>query len=139
MATRAPSSMKRFAVANPIPLLPPVTTAVLPSSRFISTSAPGGPQCPSAADFDSWMNVLILGYTPRVPAFGSRLRAHELRPDWSRCEARRRRRFLTLKILSDAGLIESRRAGQFVYSQARLRTLPEYTRALPSVARKKKK
>jgi len=44
-----------------------------------------------------------------------------------------------LKILSDAGLIESRRAGQFVYSEACPRTLQEYTRALTSLARKKKK
>ena len=43
-----------------------------------------------------------------------------------------------LKILSHAGLIESRRAGELVYSQKRPRTFPECTRALPSVARKKR-
>src|SRR5271154_7310098 len=35
MATRAPSSCNRFAVARPMPLLPPVITATFPSSRFI--------------------------------------------------------------------------------------------------------
>src|SRR5580693_10440548 len=35
ITTCAPSSAKRLAVANPIPLLPPVMTATLPSSFFI--------------------------------------------------------------------------------------------------------
>src|SRR3954452_6078855 len=35
ITTCAPSSTKRLAVANPIPLLPPVMTAILPSSFFI--------------------------------------------------------------------------------------------------------
>src|SRR3954453_18945317 len=35
ITTCAPSSTKRFAVANPIPLLPPVMTAILPSSFFM--------------------------------------------------------------------------------------------------------
>src|SRR6266487_1450118 len=38
MATRAPSSCKRFAVASPMPLFPPVTTATFPSSLFMSVS-----------------------------------------------------------------------------------------------------
>src|ERR1700736_4939670 len=35
MNTNAPSAAKRWAVASPIPLLPPVTTAVLPSSFLL--------------------------------------------------------------------------------------------------------
>src|SRR3954471_10186265 len=35
ITTCAPSSTKRLAVAKPIPLLPPVTTAILPSSLFM--------------------------------------------------------------------------------------------------------
>src|SRR5215469_15856730 len=35
MTTRAPSSCKRFAVARPMPLLPPVTTATFPSNLFM--------------------------------------------------------------------------------------------------------
>src|SRR5437899_3143364 len=38
MATLAPSSCKRLAVASPMPLLPPVTTATFPSSLFMSVS-----------------------------------------------------------------------------------------------------
>src|ERR1700733_10300480 len=38
ITTCAPSSTKRLAVANPIPLLPPVMTATLPSSFFIVLS-----------------------------------------------------------------------------------------------------
>src|SRR5216684_2720020 len=38
IATRAPSSCNRFAVANPMPLFPPVTTATFPSSLFMSIS-----------------------------------------------------------------------------------------------------
>jgi ArsR family transcriptional regulator len=44
-----------------------------------------------------------------------------------------------LKILADAGLIECVRRGQFVYSRADRKTLSEYTRALASLAHKKKK
>ena len=44
-----------------------------------------------------------------------------------------------LKILADAGLIEYARRGQFVYSRADRKTLSEYTRALTSLAHKKKK
>src|SRR5713226_5075087 len=40
MKTYAPSATKRFAVAKPIPVLPPVTTATLPSS-FAMTRSPG--------------------------------------------------------------------------------------------------
>src|SRR5580704_14973825 len=36
ITTCAPSSTKRLAVAKPIPLLPPVMTATLPSSVFMS-------------------------------------------------------------------------------------------------------
>src|ERR1700719_4133774 len=36
MKTSAPSSTKRFAVANPIPSVPPVMTAVLPSSFLVT-------------------------------------------------------------------------------------------------------
>src|SRR5258706_9924018 len=41
-ATRAPSSWKRRTVARPIPLLPPVITATLPSNlpRFVVMMAP---------------------------------------------------------------------------------------------------
>src|SRR4051794_9014326 len=35
ITTCAPSSTKRLAVASPIPLLPPVMTAILPSSFFM--------------------------------------------------------------------------------------------------------
>ena len=38
IATFAPSSEKRLAVASPIPLLPPVMTATLPSKRLINVS-----------------------------------------------------------------------------------------------------
>jgi ArsR family transcriptional regulator, arsenate/arsenite/antimonite-responsive transcriptional repressor len=44
-----------------------------------------------------------------------------------------------LRILADAGLIESRKEGQFVHNKANPRTLAEYTRALSALARKKKK
>src|SRR5688572_30297746 len=36
MKTKAPSSMNRFAAARPMPVAPPVITAVLPVSLFIS-------------------------------------------------------------------------------------------------------
>ena len=44
-----------------------------------------------------------------------------------------------LKVLSEAGLIECRREGQFVYSQANPEMLEEYTRALTGLSRKKKR
>jgi len=44
-----------------------------------------------------------------------------------------------LRILADAGLIESRREGQFVHNEANPGTLSEYARALSALARKKKK
>lgn len=44
-----------------------------------------------------------------------------------------------LKVLAEAGLIESKREGQFVYSSANPKTLAEYTRALTSLANPKKK
>src|SRR5580692_6808846 len=41
MKTYAPSSTNRFAVASPMPLFPPVTTATLPSSFPLIVIAPG--------------------------------------------------------------------------------------------------
>src|SRR2546425_1143213 len=38
MASRDPSSCRRLAVASPMPLFPPVTTATFPSSLFMSVS-----------------------------------------------------------------------------------------------------
>src|SRR5471032_1325012 len=61
ITTCAPSSTKRLAVANPIPLLPPVMTAILPSSFFIVLSfgvwirrgtAPGSELRQAAVDGD---------------------------------------------------------------------------------------
>src|SRR5580704_15264018 len=43
-----------------------------------------------------------------------------------------------LKILSEAGLIDCRREGQFVYSRAVPETIAAYTRALTKLARGKK-
>jgi ArsR family transcriptional regulator, arsenate/arsenite/antimonite-responsive transcriptional repressor len=43
-----------------------------------------------------------------------------------------------LKTLADAGLIESRRQGQFVCSRAVPEAIEEYTRALSRIARGKK-
>jgi len=43
-----------------------------------------------------------------------------------------------LKTLSDAGLIECRREGQFVYNKAIRRTMDDYIRSLSSLAKKKK-
>src|SRR2546423_15107319 len=43
-----------------------------------------------------------------------------------------------LKILSEAGLITTRRQGQFVYSSAVPETIAAYTRALAKIARGKK-
>jgi ArsR family transcriptional regulator len=40
-----------------------------------------------------------------------------------------------LKTLADAGLIECRREGQFVYNKARPETMEEYTRALSEMIR----
>lgn len=42
-----------------------------------------------------------------------------------------------LKILSEAGLIECRREGQFVYSQAVPEAIEAYTRALTKIASRK--
>ena len=44
-----------------------------------------------------------------------------------------------LRILSEAGLIECRREGQFVYSEANPKTLKEYTSALSALGRRVKK
>ena len=44
-----------------------------------------------------------------------------------------------LRILVDAGLIETRREGQFVYSRANPKAIDEYTRALSALTRKRKK
>ena len=38
IATRAPSVAKRVAMPRPMPLLPPVTTTVWPSKRFMASS-----------------------------------------------------------------------------------------------------
>lgn len=43
-----------------------------------------------------------------------------------------------LKILSEAGLIDCRREGQFVFSQAVPETIKDYTQALTKLARGKK-
>jgi ArsR family transcriptional regulator, arsenate/arsenite/antimonite-responsive transcriptional repressor len=44
-----------------------------------------------------------------------------------------------LRILQEAGLIQCRREGQFVYSESNPKTLHEYTQELSALARKKKK
>lgn len=44
-----------------------------------------------------------------------------------------------LRILAEAGLIDCRREGQFVYNKANPSTLEEFTRALTKLTRKKKK
>jgi ArsR family transcriptional regulator len=44
-----------------------------------------------------------------------------------------------LKILSDAGLIECKREGQFVYNRANPRVMTRYTRALASFSRPQKR
>jgi ArsR family transcriptional regulator, arsenate/arsenite/antimonite-responsive transcriptional repressor len=44
-----------------------------------------------------------------------------------------------LRILQNAGLIDCRREGQFVYSHANPKALAEYTKELAGLARKKKK
>jgi ArsR family transcriptional regulator len=43
-----------------------------------------------------------------------------------------------LKALADAGLIESRRNGQFIYNKVLPHTMEEYTRALSKLMRSKK-
>jgi ArsR family transcriptional regulator, arsenate/arsenite/antimonite-responsive transcriptional repressor len=43
-----------------------------------------------------------------------------------------------LKTLADAGLIECRREGQFVYNKALPETMNEYVRSLAGIVRKKK-
>ena len=43
-----------------------------------------------------------------------------------------------LKILNEAGLVECRRKGQFVYSEAIPETIEEYTRALTKISKSKK-
>ena len=44
-----------------------------------------------------------------------------------------------LKTLADAGLIECRREGQFVYNKARPETMKDYTRSLAGMMRPGKK
>jgi ArsR family transcriptional regulator, arsenate/arsenite/antimonite-responsive transcriptional repressor len=44
-----------------------------------------------------------------------------------------------LKILYDAGLIQCRRVGPFVYSKANPKTLLQYAKALAAIGRKRKK
>lgn len=43
-----------------------------------------------------------------------------------------------LRILNEAGLIECRREGQFVYNRSVPKTIEQYTRALAKMARSKK-
>ncbi|HEX3819296.1 MAG TPA: metalloregulator ArsR/SmtB family transcription factor [Candidatus Sulfotelmatobacter sp.] len=43
-----------------------------------------------------------------------------------------------LKTLADAGLIECRREGQFVYNKVRPETMEEYVHSLAGIVRKKK-
>ena len=44
-----------------------------------------------------------------------------------------------LRVLLEAGLIETRREGQFVYSKAKPQTIEEYTEALSALGKKTKK
>jgi ArsR family transcriptional regulator len=44
-----------------------------------------------------------------------------------------------LRVLLEAGLIETRRVGQFVYSKANPQTIEEYTEALSALGKKGKK
>ncbi len=44
-----------------------------------------------------------------------------------------------LKILAEAGLIECRRDGQFVYNKAVPETIEKYSQALSAMTRRKKK
>jgi len=43
-----------------------------------------------------------------------------------------------LRVLLEAGLIETRREGQFVYSKANPQTIEEYTEALSALGKKRK-
>jgi len=43
-----------------------------------------------------------------------------------------------LKTLAEAGLIESRREGQFIYNKAVTATMEDYVRSLSQIVRKKK-
>jgi ArsR family transcriptional regulator len=43
-----------------------------------------------------------------------------------------------LKTLADAGLIESRREGQFIYNKAIPKTMDDYIRSLSGIAKRKK-
>jgi DNA-binding transcriptional ArsR family regulator len=43
-----------------------------------------------------------------------------------------------LKTLADAGLIETRRAGQFIYNKAVPTTMEDYVRSLTGMVRRKK-
>jgi len=43
-----------------------------------------------------------------------------------------------LKTLADAGLIDSRREGQFIYNKAVPETMEEYVRSLSAIVRRKK-
>ena len=44
-----------------------------------------------------------------------------------------------LRVLSEAGLIDCRRAGQFIYNTVKTKTLQAYIRALTALSRKRKK
>jgi len=44
-----------------------------------------------------------------------------------------------LRVLLEAGLIETRREGQFVYSKTNPQTIEEYTEALSALGKKRKK
>jgi ArsR family transcriptional regulator len=44
-----------------------------------------------------------------------------------------------LRVLSEAGLIECRREGQFIYNTANTKALQSYIRALTELSRKRKK
>src|SRR5215470_7301232 len=64
MATLAPSLCSRCAVARPIPLFPPVTTATFPSNRFIDTSRTvGSPAYPlwfgQIRYLDDYLNIWL--------------------------------------------------------------------------------
>src|SRR5579862_1234181 len=62
MNTYAPSATKRLAVSNPIPLLPPVTTATLPDNLPMSVIL---------AQFDHSMTIEILTEEDRASGLGS--------------------------------------------------------------------
>jgi ArsR family transcriptional regulator len=44
-----------------------------------------------------------------------------------------------LRVLSEAGLIDCRREGQFIYNTVKTKTLQAYIRALTALSRKRKK